>query len=125
MWTPPRQREDNQILTTLATAITSANQYKTVSSRFALSRSYACWVAATGTTDAQGADISDHLWSAGLLADNPSLVEEAHLAYFRAGADVATTATYQASFEGFRVSTGMLAGRRSWPVFSPSHGQHC
>lgn len=51
--------------------------------------------------EAQGADLSDALWSARLLLDDPAQVVEAHLAYFRAGARVATTASYQASFEGF------------------------
>ena len=51
--------------------------------------------------EAQGADLSDRLWSARLLADAPDELEAAHLAYFRAGARVATTASYQATFEGF------------------------
>jgi homocysteine S-methyltransferase len=41
------------------------------------------------------------LWSARLLLDAPEAVAEAHLAYLEAGADVITTASYQASFEGF------------------------
>ena len=49
----------------------------------------------------RGADLSDPLWSAGLLADDPELIVATHLAYFRAGAQVATTASYQATFEGF------------------------
>ncbi|MFF4895465.1 homocysteine S-methyltransferase [Streptomyces sp. NPDC001068] len=48
-----------------------------------------------------GHDLSDALWSARLLADRPDAVRDAHLAYFRAGADVAITASYQATFEGF------------------------
>ena len=48
-----------------------------------------------------GHDLSDHLWSARLLRDDPGAVRDAHLAFFRAGAQVATTASYQASFEGF------------------------
>ena len=48
-----------------------------------------------------GHDLSDELWSARLLADLPEAVTAAHLGYFRAGADVAITASYQASFEGF------------------------
>ena len=50
---------------------------------------------------ARGHDLSDALWSARLLLTNPAAIEEAHLAYFRAGARVATTASYQASIEGF------------------------
>ena len=34
-------------------------------------------------------------------ADRPGAIEAAHLAYFRAGAQVATTASYQASIDGF------------------------
>src|SRR5215207_1167096 len=51
--------------------------------------------------EAQGADLSDALWSARLLADEPAAIMQAHLAYFRAEARVATTASYQATFEGF------------------------
>jgi len=49
----------------------------------------------------QGYDLSDDLWSARLLVDAPAAIRDAHLAYFRAGASIATTASYQASFEGF------------------------
>ncbi|WP_286158268.1 homocysteine S-methyltransferase [Streptomyces sp. CB03911] len=48
-----------------------------------------------------GHDLSDALWSARLLADDPEAVLRAHQAYFAAGATVAITAGYQASFEGF------------------------
>lgn len=51
--------------------------------------------------EAQGADLSDRLWSARLLADDPEQIVRAHLAFYRAGARVATTASYQATFEGF------------------------
>ena len=51
--------------------------------------------------EAQGADLADRLWSARLLADDPTAIVAAHLAFFRAGARVATTASYQATFEGF------------------------
>ncbi|MEV7036053.1 homocysteine S-methyltransferase [Streptomyces sp. NPDC093272] len=50
---------------------------------------------------AAGHDLSDALWSARLLADRPDAIADAHLAYFEAGADVAITASYQATFEGF------------------------
>lgn len=49
----------------------------------------------------RGADLRDPLWSARVLIEQPALIREVHLDYFRAGADVATTASYQASFEGF------------------------
>ncbi|MFG3204286.1 homocysteine S-methyltransferase [Streptomyces sp. NPDC048192] len=51
--------------------------------------------------ESAGHDLSDELWSARLLTERPEAVTEAHLAYFRAGADVAITASYQATFEGF------------------------
>lgn len=51
--------------------------------------------------ECRGADLKDALWSAKCLIDNPELIRGVHLDYFHAGADVATAATYQASFEGF------------------------
>ncbi|MCQ8771813.1 homocysteine S-methyltransferase [Streptomyces telluris] len=50
---------------------------------------------------AQGCDLSDALWSARLLADDPEQIEQAHAAYVRAGAQVLITSSYQATFEGF------------------------
>lgn len=49
----------------------------------------------------RGADLRDALWSARLLIEQPALIRQVHLDYYRAGADVATTASYQASFQGF------------------------
>ncbi|MEV4893317.1 homocysteine S-methyltransferase [Nonomuraea sp. NPDC055795] len=51
--------------------------------------------------EALGADLRDELWSARLLLENPDLIRAVHAAYFAAGADVATTASYQASVHGF------------------------
>jgi homocysteine S-methyltransferase len=51
--------------------------------------------------EARGHDLSDALWSARLLVDAPQEVVGAHVAFFRAGAMIATTASYQASFQGF------------------------
>ena len=48
----------------------------------------------------QGADLDGALWTARLLDEDPQRVADAHRAYFRAGARVATTASYQASVEG-------------------------
>ncbi|PSM42815.1 homocysteine S-methyltransferase [Streptomyces dioscori] len=50
---------------------------------------------------AAGHDLSDELWSARLLVEQPEAIVEAHLAYFEAGANVAITSSYQATFEGF------------------------
>jgi Homocysteine S-methyltransferase len=68
--------------------------------------------------EARGNDLSDSLWSARLLADAPGQILDAHLAFFRAGAVIATSASYQASFEGFArrgLDRGQAAGlmRRS------------
>ncbi len=60
--------------------------------------------------EAQGHDLSDSLWSARLLADRPEAIRAAHLAYYLAGASVATTATYQATYEGF-ATHGIDSGR--------------
>jgi homocysteine S-methyltransferase len=44
-----------------------------------------------------GADLSSALWTARLLSDAPHLISAAHRAFFDAGAQVATAASYQAS----------------------------
>jgi homocysteine S-methyltransferase len=49
----------------------------------------------------RGADLRDPLWSAKTLIEHPEMIQAVHLDYFLAGADIATTATYQATFEGF------------------------
>jgi homocysteine S-methyltransferase len=51
--------------------------------------------------EAQGHNLNSDLWSARLLHDDPDAIVQAHLAYFAAGAQVATTASYQASLDGF------------------------
>src|SRR5262245_16903030 len=51
--------------------------------------------------EARGADLRDPLWSARVLLDRPELIRQAHLDYLRAGARIITSASYQASFEGF------------------------
>lgn len=50
--------------------------------------------------EARGHDLSDSLWSARLLVDNPGAIQEVHAAYLQAGADCIITASYQASVEG-------------------------
>jgi homocysteine S-methyltransferase len=49
----------------------------------------------------RGADLNDPLWSAKLLIEKPELIRQVHLDYFVSGADVATTSSYQATFEAF------------------------
>jgi homocysteine S-methyltransferase len=50
---------------------------------------------------ARGCDISGALWSARVLRTAPEIIEQLHYDYYAAGADIATTASYQASYEGF------------------------
>jgi len=50
--------------------------------------------------EAQGHDLSSSLWSARLLAEAPEEIRRAHVRFFAAGAEVAITASYQASFDG-------------------------
>jgi homocysteine S-methyltransferase len=49
----------------------------------------------------RGADLNHALWSAKLLTENPNLIKQVHQDYLQAGADIITTASYQASFTGF------------------------
>jgi homocysteine S-methyltransferase len=49
----------------------------------------------------RGANLDDPLWSAKILLEQPQLIRAVHRDYFEAGADVATTASYQATFQGF------------------------
>lgn len=49
----------------------------------------------------RGHDVSTRLWSANLLRTAPDAIEQLHYDYFAAGAQVAITASYQASYEGF------------------------
>ena len=49
----------------------------------------------------RGHNLSDALWAARLLLDDPAAIEAVHRDYFAAGADIATTASYQASYTGF------------------------
>jgi homocysteine S-methyltransferase len=51
--------------------------------------------------EARGHDVASALWSARLLRDDPGAVVAAHAAFAAAGARVATTASYQATVEGF------------------------
>jgi homocysteine S-methyltransferase len=48
-----------------------------------------------------GLDLDHPLWSAHVLRDAPEAIAAVHRAYLEAGADCITTASYQATFEGF------------------------
>jgi len=51
--------------------------------------------------ESRGHDVSSALWSARLLRDDPGAIVAAHAAFAAAGAQVATTASYQATVPGF------------------------
>ena len=47
--------------------------------------------------EAQGCNINNSLWSASVIRSNPQAIIDAHRAYLEAGAEVITTASYQAT----------------------------
>ena len=49
----------------------------------------------------RGYDLKDSLWSAKILLEQPEAIQRLHYDYFKAGADCAITASYQATVEGF------------------------
>lgn len=51
--------------------------------------------------EAQGCNITNSLWSASLLKSDPQAIIDAHVAYLEAGAQCLSTASYQASRQGF------------------------
>lgn len=78
--------------------------------------------------ETRGHDLSDDLWSARLLVDAPQEIVAAHLAFYRAGAVIATTASYQATFPGFRArgigpDDGVRLLRRSVELASIARAQ--
>ena len=55
-------------------------------------------------------DLNHPLWSARLLGDDPQAIEKVHLDYYLAGADIAITASYQASVQGLQEHFGLSSG---------------
>jgi len=49
----------------------------------------------------RGCNLKDDLWSAKLLLEQPEKIRQVHYDYFKAGADCAITASYQATIQGF------------------------
>ncbi|GAA6102547.1 homocysteine S-methyltransferase YbgG [Tachysurus ichikawai] len=49
----------------------------------------------------------DPLWSARILYTNPNAVKDVHYSFLQCGSDILTTATYQASIEGFTKHLGL------------------
>jgi len=50
----------------------------------------------------RGHDLNDDLWSARLLMDEPSAIQQVHQDYLIAGADCVISASYQATIDGFK-----------------------
>jgi len=50
----------------------------------------------------RGYDLKDDLWSAKILLEQPQAIQQLHYDYFKAGADCAITASYQATIDGFK-----------------------
>ncbi|KAI3469605.1 hypothetical protein Pfo_026268 [Paulownia fortunei] len=48
-----------------------------------------------------GANLNDPLWSAKCLISSPQLIRKVHLDYLEAGANIITSASYQATLQGF------------------------
>ncbi|EME87876.1 uncharacterized protein MYCFIDRAFT_128460 [Pseudocercospora fijiensis CIRAD86] len=57
--------------------------------------------------ETRGHDLNHPLWSAKLLKENPASVQDVHLDYFKAGANIAITASYQAGLEGLTTHFGI------------------
>lgn len=64
------------------------------------------------TLEAAGADLAAPLWSAKALVEQFGLVQAVHESFFRAGADVAVTGSYQVSEEGFAAAGRSAAEAR-------------
>ena len=77
--------------------------------------------------EAAGHDLSGTLWSGRLLLESPEAVTAAHARFFAAGARVATTASYQLSYDGLAATSTLRrssasAARPSTPAAaSPSY----
>ena len=58
--------------------------------------------------EARGANLDDPLWSAKLLLESPELIEQVNYDYLCAGADIVSTASYQATILGL-IAKGLTA----------------
>ncbi|KAK4560488.1 AdoMet-homocysteine methyltransferase [Recurvomyces mirabilis] len=52
--------------------------------------------------ETRGHDLKHPLWSGKVLRDDPDSIQQVHLDYYLAGADIAITASYQASTDGLK-----------------------
>ncbi|XP_047443330.1 homocysteine S-methyltransferase 1 [Mugil cephalus] len=72
--------------------------------------------------EAQGVKLQgDPLWSARLLHTNPQAIRDVHYRFLLSGADVVTTATYQASIPGFISHLGVSAEQARELMMSSVH----
>jgi homocysteine S-methyltransferase len=86
--------------------------------------------------ESHGCNLNDPLWSARVLLENPELIYQVHYDYYRAGADCAITASYQATIDGFSargiekiealelIKQTVLLARRARDDFWKVHAQH-
>jgi homocysteine S-methyltransferase len=58
--------------------------------------------------EVQGANLNDPLWSGKILIESPEMLEKVNYDYLCAGADIATTGSYQATIPGL-MSKGLTA----------------
>lgn len=58
----------------------------------------------------RGYNLKDALWSAKVLLEEPEAIKQLHYDYFKAGADCAITASYQATLQGF-MKRGLTAAQ--------------
>ncbi|MFT8394494.1 homocysteine S-methyltransferase [Propionibacterium sp.] len=65
--------------------------------------------------EARGVDTTSVLWSAVALEDNLDAIRAVHESYFAAGAQVATTNSYQATVPGF-VAAGLTEDQARWAI---------
>ena len=73
--------------------------------------------------ETRGHDISGPLWSARILREVPEEIQAAHADFFAAGAQVATTASYQVTFDALGEEAESLL-RRSVSLARPAAGKH-
>jgi len=66
----------------------------------------------------RGYNLKDELWSAKVLLEKPEAIKQLHYDYFKAGADCAITASYQATIEGF-MKHG-LSREQAWALLQKS-----
>ena len=74
----------------------------------------------------RGLNLASRLWSAQLLADDPDSIRDVHRAYFAAGAQVAISASYQASLDGLAAAglDGRAMLRRSVALAQQARDEH-